>query len=185
MPRITFQNGNPAHPPPSKIETDARLCNLISDILSIIESCPRYGPVLDSENVAEHVILEIDFKGERYRLLKMAQADREFPGLSPREQEIARMVARGRQTKIIAAELGISSWTVSTHLRRIFAKLGVTSRAAMVAKLAEFVGSAKPRRSFDRSLPETIMNSRPTCVQLRVTSKKKSHPSRSTPPRHS
>jgi two-component system, NarL family, nitrate/nitrite response regulator NarL len=29
----------------------------------------------------------------------------------------------------------ISSWTVNTYLRRIFAKLGVTSRAAMVARL--------------------------------------------------
>jgi DNA-binding CsgD family transcriptional regulator len=42
--------------------------------------------------------------------------------LSPREQEIVRMVAKGYPTKVIAAVLEISSWTVSTHLRRIFAK---------------------------------------------------------------
>jgi DNA-binding CsgD family transcriptional regulator len=34
--------------------------------------------------------------------------------------------------------LHISSWTVSTHLRRIFTKLGVSSRAAMVAKVSGF-----------------------------------------------
>jgi DNA-binding CsgD family transcriptional regulator len=56
--------------------------------------------------------------------------------LSPREREIARMVARGYPNKTIAGVLEISSWTVSTHLRRIFAKLAVTSRAAMVAQLA-------------------------------------------------
>jgi len=33
--------------------------------------------------------------------------------------------------------LNIISWTVCTHLRRIFAKLGVGSRAAMVAQLLE------------------------------------------------
>jgi DNA-binding NarL/FixJ family response regulator len=42
--------------------------------------------------------------------------------LSPREQEIVRMVARGYPNKTIAGVLNIS-----THLRRVFAKLGVTS----------------------------------------------------------
>ena len=55
--------------------------------------------------------------------------------LSPREHEIVRMVAQGYPNKTIAAVLDISSWTVGTHLRRIFAKLGVGSRAAMVARL--------------------------------------------------
>ena len=57
--------------------------------------------------------------------------------LSPREEEIARMVAAGYPNKTIAAVLDISSWTVGTHLRRVFAKLGVGSRAAMVARLLE------------------------------------------------
>jgi DNA-binding CsgD family transcriptional regulator len=50
------------------------------------------------------------------------------------------MAAQGHPNKVIAAVLNISSWTVCTHLRRIFAKLGVGSRAAMVARLLE-VGS--------------------------------------------
>lgn len=57
--------------------------------------------------------------------------------LSPREQEIARMVAKGYPNKTIAHVLDISTWTVGTHLRRIFAKLSVGSRAAMVARLLE------------------------------------------------
>jgi len=57
--------------------------------------------------------------------------------LSPREQEIARMVASGCTNKEIASVLDISSWTVSTHLRRIFCKLDVTTRAAMVARLVD------------------------------------------------
>lgn len=55
--------------------------------------------------------------------------------LSPREQQIALMVANGRTNQAIAGALEISVWTVSTHLRRIFAKLAVSSRAEMVAHL--------------------------------------------------
>jgi DNA-binding CsgD family transcriptional regulator len=62
---------------------------------------------------------------------------RQRPSLSPREQEIVRMVAQGYPNKIIADVLEISTWTVGTHLRRIFAKLGVTARAAMVARILE------------------------------------------------
>jgi len=55
--------------------------------------------------------------------------------LTPREREIASLVSDGRVNKEIAARLGISEWTVSTHMRRIFAKLGVDRRAAMVSRL--------------------------------------------------
>jgi hypothetical protein len=47
------------------------------------------------------------------------------------------MVAKSYPNKITASLLNISSWTVCTHLRRIFAKLGVASRAAMVAQLLQ------------------------------------------------
>jgi DNA-binding NarL/FixJ family response regulator len=37
--------------------------------------------------------------------------------------------------KVIAGVLDISTWTVCTYMRRIFAKLNVTTRAAMVTRL--------------------------------------------------
>jgi DNA-binding CsgD family transcriptional regulator len=46
------------------------------------------------------------------------------------------MVAKGYPNKAIASVLEISSWTVGTHLRRIFAKVSVNSRAALVAQLS-------------------------------------------------
>lgn len=57
--------------------------------------------------------------------------------LSPRERQIAVLVAEGLPTKTIALRLGISIWTVATHLRRMYARFGVSSRAAMVARLFE------------------------------------------------
>jgi DNA-binding CsgD family transcriptional regulator len=58
------------------------------------------------------------------------------PLLSPREQEIARLVAVGYPNKTIAGILEISPWTVATHVRRIFCKLNVHCRPHMVAELA-------------------------------------------------
>ncbi|MBE9191476.1 response regulator transcription factor [Gloeocapsopsis crepidinum LEGE 06123] len=55
--------------------------------------------------------------------------------LSPREQAIAQLVAEGLPNKVIAHQLQISQWTVATHLRRLFLKIGVSSRTAMIAKL--------------------------------------------------
>ena len=54
--------------------------------------------------------------------------------LTPRELQIVALVAEGNVNKQVADTLRISEWTVSTHLRRIFAKLGVDTRAAMVSR---------------------------------------------------
>jgi DNA-binding CsgD family transcriptional regulator len=58
------------------------------------------------------------------------------------------MVAAGYPNKTIASILEISSWTVASHLRRIFIKLEVSSRAAMAARLSAPARSslAAPRR---------------------------------------
>ena len=79
----------------------------------------------------------MDLDGARYLLVRLPKPNRVRVQLSPREQEIVRMVAHGHPNKVIADVLSISAWTVCTHLRRIFAKLGVGSHAAMVARILE------------------------------------------------
>jgi DNA-binding NarL/FixJ family response regulator len=59
--------------------------------------------------------------------------------LTKREMQIATLVARGNSNKQIAIHLNISEWTVSTHLRRIFVKLEVDTRAAMVYRCANLL----------------------------------------------
>ncbi len=56
--------------------------------------------------------------------------------MTPRELEIAKLVAQGFSNQRIAAELFVSVRTVETHLSRVFAKLGVTSRTGVAATLA-------------------------------------------------
>jgi len=54
------------------------------------------------------------------------------PELTPREAEVLRLVARGHTNKEIAAALAIGVKTVETHKANGMAKLGLTSRAALV-----------------------------------------------------
>jgi DNA-binding CsgD family transcriptional regulator len=56
-------------------------------------------------------------------------------GLTDREAEIVRLVARGSSTKEISNMLFISEHTVNNHLRSIFEKAGVNSRRQMVQRL--------------------------------------------------
>ncbi len=51
-------------------------------------------------------------------------------GLTDREVEVLRLVARGQSNKQIAAALGISARTAQHHVIHIYAKIGVSSRAA-------------------------------------------------------
>jgi DNA-binding CsgD family transcriptional regulator len=93
------------------------------------------------------VLLDVEVEGTHYQLTRRGSEAADTVALSPREQEIAHMVAEGHHNKTIASVLEISAWTVNTHLRRVFAKLGVTSRAAMVTRLAARDPSAPARTS--------------------------------------
>ena len=96
----------------------------------------NFSELSDPEEM--NVLLDTEVDGVRCLLVSIEPPEAAQRGkvmLSPREEEIARMVAEGYPNKTIAAVLDISSWTVGTHLRRVFAKLGVGSRAAMVANL--------------------------------------------------
>jgi two-component system, NarL family, nitrate/nitrite response regulator NarL len=91
-----------------------------------------------ADDPSERVLMDQDIDGRRYLVVRLAPAARNPCCLSPRELEIVRLIAAGHPNKVIAGVLDISAWTVSTHVRRVFGKLCVTSRAAMVARMAEF-----------------------------------------------
>ena len=55
--------------------------------------------------------------------------------LTAREREIAELVAEGRSNKQVAAALFLSEKTVEHHLSRIYAKVGVRSRAELAARM--------------------------------------------------
>jgi DNA-binding CsgD family transcriptional regulator len=66
--------------------------------------------------------------GERRR---PARAVAGWEALTPAERQVAELVAEGLTNRQIAERLVVCPRTVHSHLRRIFAKLGVTNRAAL------------------------------------------------------
>lgn len=55
---------------------------------------------------------------------------REGPsGLTAREIEVLRLLARGRSTREIAEQLVITRKTVRNHVQNIYAKAGISNRA--------------------------------------------------------
>ena len=60
--------------------------------------------------------------------------------LSQRELDVAELLLQGKSNKQIALALGISDHTVEFHLRNIYAKLGVSSRAEAILYLGKSTG---------------------------------------------
>jgi DNA-binding NarL/FixJ family response regulator len=58
-------------------------------------------------------------------------------GLTAREAEVLRLVASGKTNRDVAVELVLSEHTVGRHLQNIYAKIGVSSRAAATAFVFE------------------------------------------------
>ena len=55
--------------------------------------------------------------------------------LSPRELQIVRHILLDEKEQTIAARLDISVHTVHTHLKRIYGKLGVSSRVELILEI--------------------------------------------------
>ncbi|HKS50193.1 MAG TPA: LuxR family transcriptional regulator [Amycolatopsis sp.] len=59
--------------------------------------------------------------------------DRGLGGLTPQEEAVSALVARGLSNREVAAELFVSTKTVQYHLTRVYTKLGIRSRAELAA----------------------------------------------------
>jgi DNA-binding CsgD family transcriptional regulator len=82
---------------------------------------------------AERAGAELRITGERAR-----KRDAGFPEeLTPQEAQIAALVSRGEANRDIAAQLFISSSTVEYHLRKVFRKLGVSSRTQLARRVVD------------------------------------------------
>jgi RNA polymerase sigma factor (sigma-70 family) len=75
---------------------------------------------------------------------EIAELRKSFDTLSPREQEVLRMVCAGMLNKQIAADLGISELTVKTHRAHLMEKMRAGSLAGLV-RITDRLQSVPPR----------------------------------------
>jgi len=73
-------------------------------------------------------------------------------GLTPREIEVLRLISQGRTPQEVSEQLVISPKTVSSHLQRILAKLGVHSRLQAVARAYELGLVSPAARAAEESI---------------------------------
>jgi len=103
----------------------------------------RSMPAFDTENLADlsAICLHLSVWAATVRAAKLSPRESQHQPLktsrlTPRELQIAELVALGRTNAGIGRELWITENSVKQALKRIFRKLEVSSRAEMVAQLS-------------------------------------------------
>ncbi len=88
---------------------------------------------------AERALRELRATGETVRKRRAGTRS----DLTPQEEQIARLAGQGRTNPEIGAQIYISARTVEWHLRKVFDKLGITSRRELRDALPERAANGK------------------------------------------
>jgi DNA-binding NarL/FixJ family response regulator len=87
---------------------------------------------------AGEVFIQPSVASKYLHLLTTRQLETEH--LSPREEDVLRLLARGLSNKLIARELDISESTVKNHVKSILAKMQVRNRTEAALNARKWVG---------------------------------------------
>lgn len=106
--------------------------------IEIARGCAALGDAETAElelDAAESLLRELGAVPDLARVRALRRkSGASVDGLTAREREVLSGIAEGRSNREIAEGLGLSPKTVNRHVENIFDKLGVSSRAAAVAK---------------------------------------------------
>lgn len=93
------------------------------------------GPNVEelSDGISSRDAAAGDTGGARRR--RSSRPSKGWDALTRAERTVAELAARGLTNAQISLELGVATATVKAHLRRVFAKLGVESRARLAAEV--------------------------------------------------
>ena len=95
---------------------------------------------MGAEAFAERARRELIATGEKLRTIREETRDE----LTPQEEQIARLARDGLTSAEIAAQLFLSRRTVEWHLRKVFRKLGISSRMGLHDALSDGERQAEP-----------------------------------------
>jgi HD-GYP domain-containing protein (c-di-GMP phosphodiesterase class II) len=120
-------------------EAQSKECRLLAaaDVFAALTSDRPHRAALSAEEAAR--VLEADggLDADAVSCVLAAAGRREAPsppetpaGLTEREVEVLRLIARGRSNKQVAERLVIAPKTVGRHVENLYRKIGVSSRAA-------------------------------------------------------
>lgn len=110
-----------------------------TDLVRTVEQVLAGGSPI-TPAIARLLLLEFHQQGQAATAAaadsRLNLADKLLEKLTERETEVLRLLARGYGNKEIAAKLGFSANTADTHVRSIYLKLSVNSRAQLRSMLA-------------------------------------------------
>lgn len=111
-----------------------------ADLLDALRTVSKGGSYICSQ-VSDHLLTRIQ-RGD----LDSKTTPEPLDGLSPREQQVLRLVAEGKSSKDIAIMLNLGLQTVRTYRKTLMKKIGVTNIASLtqVALAAGVTGWGKP-----------------------------------------
>ena len=123
------------------LRRDGRRTDARAQLRSACEAFERLG----AGSWAERARIELRASGATARARRPSAID----ALTPQELQIVRFVAEGATNKEVAARLFLSPRTIDYHLRKVFTKLGISSRAELIRSRVEgddrlFLAAAEP-----------------------------------------
>ena len=120
-------------------EAQSRECRLLAaaDVFAALTADRPHRPALPADEAARALEAEKGLDADAVACVLAAAGRRAAParvalpaGLTEREVEVLRLIARGRSNRDVAAELVISPKTVGRHVENLYRKIGARSRAA-------------------------------------------------------
>lgn len=134
-------------------------CFLIASVETIGSSNQQLVSNIIIDNISFSVVGHLELDGHLYLIINTQSLtdvnDSIINLLTGRELQITVLIALGSSNKEVAKQLQISDLTVSAHLRRIYAKLKVSSRSAMVYRCASLIKQLQDLRSIEEQMSST------------------------------